>query len=123
MPTWLLLIQDPATPAAPGATGPAPSAPWWVNFVPIVGVILLFYFMMLRPEKKQRQKREAMLRNVQKGQRVVLTSGLYGTVVALADDTVTLQVDEGVRMKFARAAIQQVLDADDTVAAKTDDKK
>jgi preprotein translocase subunit YajC len=125
MPTWLLLIvQDPAntapavTPGAAGTTGPVlpqapPPTPLWMSLAPFVILIALFYFMMLRPEKKARQKREQMLRNVQKGQRVVLTSGLHGTVAALAEDTVTLQVDEGVRLKFARAAIQQVLDADE----------
>ncbi|TAJ17877.1 MAG: preprotein translocase subunit YajC [Planctomycetota bacterium] len=133
MPTWLLLIQETANPAAApttGATGPtgavgqAPApTPMWVSLAPFVILIVLFYFMMLRPEKKARQKREQLLRNVQKGQRVVLTSGLHGTVASLSDDTVTLQVDEGVRLKFARAAIQQVLDATEEVAAKSDEKK
>lgn len=133
MSTWLLLlIQDPANAAAApaagpaGATGPAgaaqPSSPWWLNMLPFALLIVLFYFMLLRPEKKQRQKREAMLRNIQKGQRVVLTSGLHGTIASLTDDMVTLQVDEGVRLKFARAAIQQVLDAAEG-DEKTDEKK
>jgi preprotein translocase subunit YajC len=132
MPTWLLLLQDPsatpptnAAPELPGATEPVPSSPLWLQFAPFAILIALFYFLMLRPEKKQRQKREQMLRAIQKGQRVILSSGLHGRIATLDDETVTLQVDEGVRLKFARAAIQQVLDADGSEAKEPDksDKK
>jgi preprotein translocase subunit YajC len=99
----LLLLQDPPA----DATKPT-SSPWGM-FVPMLLVVAIFYFVLIRPERKKQKKRDTMLRAMAKGDRVMTTSGMYGSVVAIQDDTVTLQVAEGVRLRFARAAVQNVL--------------
>jgi preprotein translocase subunit YajC len=89
------------------------------NFLmPILIVMVLFYLIMLGPERKQRKKREEMLAAVKKGDKVMLNSGMYGTVANLADDVVTVQVAEGVRIRFARSSIQTVFDAEGESGAK-----
>ena len=67
-----------------------------------------------------------MLGAMKKGDKVMTSSGMYGQVVAMADDVITLQVADGVRLKFNRAAIQQVLEAQgggDAGEAKPKDKE
>lgn len=79
-------------------------------WVPMILIFAVFYFVMIGPERKARKKREAMLAAMKKGDAVVTSSGMHGTIAALADDVVTLQVDEGVRLRFSRAAIQTVVE-------------
>lgn len=80
--------------------------------IPMLAIFAIFYFVMIGPERKARKKREAMLAEMKKGDAVVTSSGMHGTIAALADDVITLQVDEGVRLRFSRAAIQTVLPKD-----------
>jgi len=115
----LLLIQDGATPATPSGGGqPAgPGQPPGLvegllgsMLFPLLLVFGVFWFLILRPESKQRKKRAEMLTQLKKGDKVLTNGGLYGTVVQVQDSVVTLQVDEGVRMKFALSAMQTVVD-------------
>lgn len=96
-----LQAEEGGEPVAP-STGP--------NFLfPLLLVFAIFWFVLILPERKQRKKRQAMLDSMQKGERVLTTGGIYGTVVQVQDDVVTVQIAEGVRVRFARAAVQNVL--------------
>jgi len=64
---------------------------------------------MIGPERKQRKKREAMLGTLKKGDKVMTTGGMFATVAGIQDDVVTLQVAEGVRMRFTRQAVQTIV--------------
>jgi len=104
-----VLLQDGAAPA----TGPAPAPANSIfssMLVPVLLCMAVFYFMIIGPERKQRKKREEMLRNIQKGAKVMTTGGIYGTVSQVQDQVVTLQVAEGVRMRFALSSIQNVVE-------------
>jgi preprotein translocase subunit YajC len=68
----------------------------------------IFYFLMIRPQQKQKQERERMLAAVKKGDRVVTTSGMHGTVTGLSEHTVTLRVSDQVKLEFDRVAIGRV---------------
>jgi preprotein translocase subunit YajC len=72
-------------------------------------IFAIFYFLLIRPQQKQKKDREAMLGSVKKGDRVVTTSGLHGTVVGLSDQTVTLKVADQVRLDFDRSALGRVV--------------
>ena len=78
-------------------------------FLMLIALVAVFYFVMIRPEKKNRQKREQMLSAIKKGDRVMTTSGMYGKVVTAGDEDVKLEVADGVRIDFNRAAIQSVI--------------
>jgi preprotein translocase subunit YajC len=107
--------QELAQPPAGTTGGEAPPSGWnpfGGMMIPMLAIFAIFYFVMIGPERKARKKREAMLAQMKKGDAVVTSSGLHGTIAALADDVITLQVDEGVRLRFSRAAIQSVLPKD-----------
>ena len=113
----LLLVQDGAAPQ--GGTPPGPAAqPGFVESLfgsmlfPLILCFGVFWLLILRPEAKQRKKRQEMLAGVKKGDKVITTGGLHGTVVQVQDDVVTLQVDEGVRLRFSQSAIGTILGDD-----------
>jgi preprotein translocase subunit YajC len=71
-------------------------------------MIVIFYFLFYRPQKKEQKKRSDMLGSLKKGDRVVTIGGMHGTITAFSDDTVTLKVAEKLEIEFNRSAISQV---------------
>lgn len=103
---------DPATATQTATTGAegqpsAAAGPFdsIMGFLPMILIFAIMYFVLIGPERKQRKKRELMLKALEKGDNVVTTGGLHGSIVSISDTQVTLQVDEGVRLKFNRSAI------------------
>ena len=78
------------------------------NFAPIALMILIFYFLLYRPQKKARQERDAMLSSLKVGARVITIGGIYGTIVGLSNEIVRLQVAEKVEIEVARGSISGV---------------
>ncbi|MBX6316157.1 MAG: preprotein translocase subunit YajC [Isosphaeraceae bacterium] len=78
-------------------------------------VILLFYFIMIRPQQIQERKRREMIDALKKNDRVLTQAGIYGTVVSVNPDTgrIVLRVDDerGVKLEFNKASVIQVVDA------------
>ena|SRR2546425_12649366 len=72
-------------------------------------IFAIFYFLLIRPQQKQRRDREEMLRAVKRGNRVVTSSGLHGTVTGLNEHTVILRVADQVKLEFDRSAIARIV--------------
>ena len=77
----------------------------------LVGVPLIFYFIVFRPQTKARQEHEQLLKQLKKNDEVVTTGGLFGTVVDVRSDTVTLRLDDTLRVKCERSAIVRLVKA------------
>ncbi|MDP6370355.1 MAG: preprotein translocase subunit YajC, partial [Planctomycetota bacterium] len=82
-------------------TEQAPAGMFDNMLVPFALIFAIFYFLMIRPEKKNRKKRENMLAELGKGAKVMTSGGLYGTVIQVKDQVVTLQIAEGVRVRYS----------------------
>jgi len=74
-------------------------------------IFAIFYFLLIRPQQKTKRDRETMLSAVKPGDRVVMSSGLHGTVVKLTDQGVTVKVADQVRLEFDRSAIGRIVPA------------
>ncbi len=72
-------------------------------------IFLIFYFMIIRPQQKRAKEREKLLSNIQKGDKVITSGGLHGTVVFIDEKTVLIQVTENVKLKYERSAIATVV--------------
>ena len=72
-------------------------------------IFAIFYFMIIRPQQKRTKEREKLLSAVEKGDKVVLSSGLYGTVAGLEEKTVLIDVGNNIKMKYDRSAIASVI--------------
>ena len=89
---------------AMGTPGPgAPSA--WVQLMPFVLVVGIFYFVILLPMKRRQQKVQTFLAALKVGDRVVSSGGLYGTITRLSDQSVQVQVADKVRVEMSRSAV------------------
>ncbi len=110
-PTETGTTQDGGT-APAGKEAAAPGDMCLQNMPLLIGFVAIFYFLIIRPSQKQEKTRRAMLGAVQKGDRVVTSSGLHGTVTLLTDDKATLRVDKDIKLTFDRSAIGRVLDAE-----------
>lgn len=77
---------------------------------PLILMGVLFYFMLLRPQQKQQKERKTMLDALKKGDKVLTVGGIYGELVALKEDYVTLKVADRVELKVSRTGINNVVE-------------
>ena len=82
--------------------------PPFLSMVPIILMFLVFYFILLRPQRKQQTQHEAMVQNLNKNDEVVTVGGLHGTVVGLKEKSVILRIAENVKVEVDRSAIAKV---------------
>jgi preprotein translocase subunit YajC len=87
------------------AQAAGPQANPIMNFVPIILVFIVFYFLMIKPQKKKMQEEQKFVAELQKGSEVFTKSGMIGTISGLTEKVVTLEVEGGVKVKFLRSQI------------------
>jgi len=93
---YLLMAQ----PAADG-TQPNPI----MTFLPMILIIAVFYFFMIRPQMKKQKEVTAFRNSLAKGDKVVTTGGIYGKIIELKDNYVLLQVDDNVKIRVDKSAL------------------
>ena len=76
-----------------------------LQFVPLVLVVGIFYFIILLPMKRKQQKVQEFLENLKVGDRIVTTGGMYGQVTRLGEQSVQLQIADKIRIEVAKASI------------------
>lgn len=79
------------------------------SFLPLIIMLAIFYFLLIRPQQKRTRERNAMLASLKKGDKVVTIGGMHGTIQDLTDHTVTLRVAHNVNVTFDRGAINNVV--------------
>jgi preprotein translocase subunit YajC len=77
----------------------------WVQFIPFILVLAIFYFIILLPMKRKQQKVQQFLASLKVGDRVITTGGIYGQVTRLGEQSVQIQVADKIRIEVAKAAI------------------
>ena len=82
-----------------------------LQFFPFILIFLIFYFLVIKPEKTKQNQRKEMINNVKKNDEVVTSGGIHGTVVNVKDTTVVVRVDDNVKIEFDREAIATVVKA------------
>ena len=87
-----------------------PEASVWVQFVPIVLMLVVFYFLLVAPMRKRQRETEAMLAALKRGDRVITSGGLHGEIAGIEGATVHLKIADQVKVKVSRSAITQVED-------------
>ena len=98
------LFVAPLT-ADPGTT----TGSSWITFLPLVALVVAFYFFVIRPQQKQEKKKRSMLGALKTGDLINTVGGIYGRIVEMADDVVTIEVgSEKTRLVVARWAVANV---------------
>jgi preprotein translocase subunit YajC len=88
---------------APPGTNPL------ISFMPIVAMLGIMYFLLVRPQQKEAKRHEQMVNALKKGDEVVTFGGLYGKIVGFNGDRVSLRVDEGVKVEIERSKVMRVV--------------
>ena len=91
---------------APPGEGGGPSSLF--SFLPLVAIIAIFYFLILRPQNKKQKETQKMLSALKKGDRIVTIGGIHGIIQSVKESTVIVKVDDNVKLEFNRSAISGV---------------
>lgn len=91
------------------------------GFLPFVLIALVFWFLIVRPQRRRQQELASTQSALGVGTEVMLGSGIYGTVVSVEDDTIHLELAPGTTVKVARQAVVKVLDARNDAPGADDD--
>lgn len=97
---------------SPGAAAPAASNPalaFIIQFAPIILIFAVMYLLLIRPQQQRQKKMDEMLKGIKKGDRVLTTGGIMGTVVGIDDAKAVLRIADDVKVEFSKASIVQVL--------------
>ena len=93
---------------AQGSGGGGGASSTLMSLVPFVLIFALFYFLLILPQQKRQKQQKTMLEALKKGDKVITSSGIWGTVTNLGKDTVTLQIADNTKIKIQRDYIARV---------------
>ena len=79
-----------------------------VNLFPLILIFVIFYFLLIRPQKAKEKEHRKMLSSLNKNDEVVTSSGIHGTIVNVKDKTVILRIDDNVKMEIEKNAVAYV---------------
>jgi len=82
-----------------------PTAALLFQFIFFAGILAIFYFLIIRPQRKERERHRKLIASLKKGDKVITTSGIWGTVVEIGEKTITLKVDANSKITFSKEAI------------------
>ena len=83
-----------------------------MNFLPIILIFVVFYFLLIRPQQRRAKEHRNVLSNLKVGDQVLTSGGVYGRITGLRDDFVTVEISDKVRVKVSRGHIAGVVKAD-----------
>ncbi len=81
-----------------------------VSFVPIILIFVIFYLLLILPQQKKAKQHQSMLNSLHKGDRVVTTGGMYGTVHDVKDNLIVLKISDEVKVELIKSAVAAVID-------------
>ncbi|MBI4432779.1 MAG: preprotein translocase subunit YajC [Candidatus Omnitrophica bacterium] len=80
-----------------------------LQFVPLLILFTIFYFLLIRPQQKKQKEHAQMLGKLDKNDEIVTSGGIYGTIVAVNEKTVIVRIADNVKIEMDKGSIQQVL--------------
>jgi preprotein translocase subunit YajC len=104
-PMTVLAMASPTEAGGGGAGG-------LLSFLPLILIFLVFWFMIIRPQKKQQDQRKAMIEALKRGDQIVTSGGLFATVRDVKQDRVVATIAENVKVEISKSAISAVVPAD-----------
>ena len=92
---------------AAGSAGAAP--PGWLQFLPIIGMVAIFWFLLIRPQMRRQKEHQAKISAVKKGDQVVTAGGLLGKVIKVDDQYAEIEIAQGVRVKAVKSTLGDIV--------------
>jgi len=98
--------------AAPSANG-QPQAPFWTSLVPMGLLVVVFYFVLIRPQQKKAKDHAALLKAVRAGDKVVTTGGIVGVVLSVKEKTLSIRSADA-KFEITRSAVAEITDRNES---------
>lgn len=77
----------------------------WPMLLFLVVIFAMFYFVMIRPQRKRQKEHQEMMQGIQKGDRIITAGGIYGTVESVSEDSVVIKVESGTTMRVNKGSV------------------
>ena len=108
MATMLLMVAAPQIALAEGLTGGG--AGGLASMVPLILIMVIFYFLLIRPQQKRFKAHKTMIDELKKGDKVITGGGLYGQVMDVHEDILKVEIADGVRVRIKRDTVTALAD-------------
>ena len=106
----LSILAQTAAPAAAPAAGQAPSGmSQLIGFLPMVLLVVGFYFLFIAPQRKKQKEHEKMLSALQSGDEIVTTGGIFGTITNVKDDRFVVRIADNTKVEIGKGFVQTVI--------------
>ena len=105
-------------PAAPAAGAAAPQQSGIGMLIPMLLILAIFYFMMIRPQQRKEKDRRKMIEELRAGAKVIFAGGIIGTIVEATEKTFRVETSAGAEMEILRSCVQGVVPAEGAAEAK-----
>lgn len=88
------------------------SAPGWTGFVPLILLLVVFYFLLIRPQQKKAREHAELVKNLRPGDKVVTSGGIVGTITSVKEKTVILRsaAEDKTKLEVTKPAVSEVLE-------------
>lgn len=103
-----MFLIDRAYAMAPPPGGEGGGGGLFAMLFPLLLMFLIFYFLLIRPQQKRAKEHQSMLNALKRGDEVVTSGGIYGTITGITENTVTLEIANNVRIKVVKAQISSL---------------
>ena len=104
-----IMLCDAAPAAAPTAPAGAPQQSGFGMMVPMLLILAIFYFMLIRPQQRKEKERRKMIEELRAGARIIFASGIIGEIIEAKEKTFTVQTSSGTEMEILRSCVQGVV--------------
>ena len=91
------------------AAGSAEAPPGWLQFLPIIGMVAIFWFLIIRPQMRQQKQHREKIAGIKKGDQVVTAGGIVGKVIKVDDHYAEVEIAQGVRVKAVKSTIGDIV--------------
>ena len=82
----------------------------WTPIIFLVMIFGIFYFLMIRPQRKKQKEHQQMVEELKRGDRIITAGGIYGQIVSIGEDNVVIKVESGMTMRVARGSVAGIRD-------------
>ncbi len=98
LPVAVAFAEGTAPAGAPGVSG-------LMSIAPLIVLFVIFYFLLIRPQQKRAKEQKAMISALQKGDNIVTSGGIHGRINSVNEDTVMVEIADGVKVKMSKDAV------------------
>jgi preprotein translocase subunit YajC len=109
-----MFLQTIAMATKPAGEGGEGGGGGLMGLMPIFFMVAIFYFIMIRPQRRREKERKAMVAAVKSGERILLTSGIIGEVFSVKEKTLIVRIADNAKIEVLKTAVSQIIEKGDT---------